>query len=176
MRPHDEREKSGIRYEEGIDALWRVLEAGLPQAVVSTQDLRVHAKNSTSSIIHPTRETVGRVSSTGLTLHPRPQLYKAYVAPTNELERKIVEIWQDLLGIDDIGIEDSFFELGGHSLSATRLFARMRKEFQISFSLRSIFELPTVASQSEMISALTWMDKDMEFQIASGNAIEGEIA
>jgi acyl carrier protein len=176
MRPHDEREKSGIRYEEGIDALWRVLEAGLPQVVVSTQDLRVHAKNSTSSIIHPTRETVGRVSSTGLTLHPRPQLYKAYVAPTNELERKIVEIWQDLLGIDDIGIEDSFFELGGHSLSATRLFARMRKEFQISFSLRSIFELPTVASQSEMISALTWMDKDMEFQIASGNAIEGEIA
>ena len=169
------RERYGIRCEEGMDALSRILESGLPQVVVSTQDLHVHCESAKSRFVPVVCEPAKK-SRTGLPLHPRPELGTSYVVPTNDLERKVAEIWQDLLGIDEIGTHDNFFELGGHSLLATRLFARIRKEFQISLSLRSIFEMPTIASQSEMISALVWMDKDLELHIAGGNIIEGEIA
>jgi hypothetical protein len=50
----------------------------------------------------------------------------------------------------------------------------MRGEFNVSLSLRSIFELSTVASQAEMIAALSWTDKEMELQLA-GETVEGEI-
>ena len=77
---------------------------------------------------------------------------------SKERERKLAEIWQELLGIEQVGIQDSFFELGGHSPLATQLFSRIRKEFKVSLSLRSIFEMPTIASQSEMIMALSWTE------------------
>src|SRR5262249_53117535 len=64
-------------------------------------------------------------------------------APTNEIEEKVVAIWQELLGIERIGINDDFFDLGGHSLIATQLMLRMRETFQLELPLRSIFETPT---------------------------------
>ncbi|WP_035089086.1 non-ribosomal peptide synthetase, partial [Aquimarina muelleri] len=56
---------------------------------------------------------------------------KTYVAPESEIEVQLVEIWQDLLGLENIGIHDNFFELGGHSLLATRLVSKIRKELSI---------------------------------------------
>jgi acyl carrier protein len=111
--------------------------------------------------------------------YPRPILGSSYRAPSNEREQKVTEIWQELLGIDQIGVQDSFFELGGHSLLATQLFSRIRKEFKVSLSLRTIFEMPTIASQSEMIAALSWTDNAsslMESEMLAGEVIvEGEI-
>src|SRR5262249_24706229 len=72
--------------------------------------------------------------------HPRPALPVALVAPRNANEQTIVLIWQELLGIEPIGIHDSFFDLGGHSLMATQLMARLRTAFRIELPLRSIFE------------------------------------
>ena len=51
-----------------------------------------------------------------LVQHSRPELLTRFVPPSTELERKIAEIWQELLGIQQVGIHDDFFELGGHSL------------------------------------------------------------
>jgi hypothetical protein len=53
----------------------------------------------------------------------RPELDSAYVAPRNDIERTLAGFWQDLLGVDQVGVEDSFFDLGGHSLIAVRLFS-----------------------------------------------------
>jgi len=55
-----------------------------------------------------------------------------------------VDVWQDVLKIDRIGIHDNFFELGGHSLSATRVIARLSNELDLDIPLRSIFEYPVI--------------------------------
>jgi amino acid adenylation domain-containing protein len=86
-------------------------------------------------------------------LHPRPLLPSAYVAPRNELELQIVDIWQQLLGIDGVGIHDNFFDLGGHSLLATQIASRLQSVFQVDLPLRSLFETLTVAELSEYIAS-----------------------
>ncbi|KAA1239864.1 phosphopantetheine-binding protein, partial [Aquimarina sp. RZ0] len=63
-----------------------------------------------------------------------------YVAPRNEIEVQLTEIWQELLGVDKIGIYDNFFELGGHSLLATRLVSMIRRDMHKEVFIRAIFE------------------------------------
>ena len=75
-----------------------------------------------------------------------------YVAPANERERRLVAIWQDLLGVKPIGINDNFFHLGGHSLTATKVIARVRSEFGRELPLRELFEAPTVAQLSARLT------------------------
>jgi acyl transferase domain-containing protein/acyl carrier protein len=153
----ENRRQNGIAFEEGMDAMDRALEYGLPQVVVSTQNFQMHIDGSKNHTVANILEEAKKLRGTQ-SYYPRPVLGSQYVAPRNERERKLAEIWQELLGIEQVGIQDSFFELGGHSLLATQLFSRIRKEFNVSLSLRSIFEMPTIASQSEMIMALSWTE------------------
>ncbi|MES2825221.1 MAG: amino acid adenylation domain-containing protein, partial [Pseudomonadota bacterium] len=67
-----------------------------------------------------------------------------YVAPRIETEKLLCEIWQDILGIERVGITDDFFQLGGHSLLATRLVARINRTLNISLPLQKLFLLRTV--------------------------------
>jgi acyl transferase domain-containing protein len=83
--------------------------------------------------------------------YPRPALREPYVAPTTELQRKIAEVWQRVLGIEEIGINDDFFELGGNSLVATQLVREMREAFRSSVPLRDFFETPTIAAVSALL-------------------------
>ncbi|OHT45932.1 hypothetical protein BHE19_22090 [Flavobacterium tructae] len=76
---------------------------------------------------------------------------KEYVAPRNETEAQLAEIWQELLGIDKVGIHDNFFELGGHSLLATRLVSMIRRELLIEVSIRNIFRFNTVEELASYI-------------------------
>lgn len=68
-----------------------------------------------------------------------------YVAPRNELEAKMAAIWQDILEVDQVGMNDDFFELGGHSLLAVRLVSAIRKAFIVEMPISDIFDFPTVA-------------------------------
>ncbi|MDB9371274.1 beta-ketoacyl synthase N-terminal-like domain-containing protein [Nodularia spumigena CS-586/05] len=77
-----------------------------------------------------------------------------YVAPTNEIEQKLVAIWQDLIGIQLIGIHDNFFELGGHSLLATQLIVRLKKVFIVELSLSHLVETPTIAELGKVIEEM----------------------
>ncbi len=70
---------------------------------------------------------------------------KAFVAPRNERERVLASIWEDVLAVDNIGVDDNFFELGGHSLLATRLVTRVRSKMRLTLPLRQVFETPTIA-------------------------------
>ncbi|WP_375760790.1 beta-ketoacyl synthase N-terminal-like domain-containing protein [Corallococcus exercitus] len=76
--------------------------------------------------------------------HPRPPLANAFVAPRDETEEKVAALWQDLLGVESVGITDNFFELGGHSLLGVQLLSRIRETFQVELSMRALFESPTV--------------------------------
>lgn len=83
--------------------------------------------------------------------HQRPDLPNAYVPPRNELERTIAEIWQGLLGIEQVGIHDNFFELGGHSLLAIQLAAQLRDIFPIKLPMNHLFAAQTIAKLAIVI-------------------------
>ena len=85
-----------------------------------------------------------------------------YVAPRDEIERRVAEIWASLLGARQVGVHDSFFALGGHSLLATRLTSRLRETFRVDLSLRTVFETPTVAGQADRIRAGARSDEAMD--------------
>ncbi|MGO4294958.1 amino acid adenylation domain-containing protein [Chitinophaga sp. RAB17] len=73
-------------------------------------------------------------------------LVSEYVAPRNTTEAALVYIWQELLGIQRIGIYDNFFELGGHSLLVMRLVAAVRKKLEVALPVKAIFAHPVIAS------------------------------
>ncbi|NMG07611.1 type I polyketide synthase [Brasilonema sp. UFV-L1] len=81
-------------------------------------------------------------------------LENTYVAPRNELEQTIANIWQQLLGIEQVGIHDNFITLGGHSLLATQLIHRMHKTFQVELPFSSFFEATTIAKLAELIEEM----------------------
>ncbi|HEY9639116.1 MAG TPA: amino acid adenylation domain-containing protein [Coleofasciculaceae cyanobacterium] len=66
------------------------------------------------------------------------------VAPRDEIERQLVNIWQSCLGVQPIGITDNFFELGGHSLLGVRLWSRIGKTFPQNLPLATLFQAPTI--------------------------------
>ena len=75
-----------------------------------------------------------------------------YIAPTNAQEEILANIWQELFGIEQVGINDNFFELGGHSLLATRVVSKIRQSLAVELPLRALFECPTVAKLARQLS------------------------
>lgn len=77
---------------------------------------------------------------------------RAYVAPRDETEKRLVQIGLDLLGIERIGIHDNFFEIGGHSLLATQFISRLFDTFHVNLPVRALFETPTIAELAKRIN------------------------
>jgi acyl carrier protein len=105
---------------------------------------------------------VDQPSLNGSAAHPRPAIQSVYVAPESETEKQVAAIWQEVLGIERVGIHDSFFDLGGHSLLATRLVARLRDAFQVDLSLSHFFESPTVTELARVIDNAQGQEADEE--------------
>lgn len=80
-----------------------------------------------------------------------------YQEPQNEIERKLVEIWSQVLNIDKklIGINCDFFDLGGHSLKAVVMIAKIQKEFNVKLPLEKIFKLRDIFRLSKYIEGLS---------------------
>ncbi|WP_369228327.1 AMP-binding protein [Streptomyces sp. R39] len=72
-------------------------------------------------------------------------------APRNSHEEKLCALFGELLGVENVGIDDDFFLLGGHSLLATRLSARIRKQFGVDMPVRTIVRYPTVAELGSLV-------------------------
>ncbi len=79
---------------------------------------------------------------------------QAFIAPSNELEAQLAQIWSEILAVEKIGVKDDFFSLGGHSLLATRLLSRIQQQLAVALPLRSLFEHTTIATQAILISQL----------------------
>jgi acyl carrier protein len=75
-----------------------------------------------------------------------------YVEPKTDTEKRIAAIWQELLPVEKVGVDDNFFNLGGHSLLATQMISRLRAAFEIDLPLRSAFDNPTVAALATFIT------------------------
>jgi tyrocidine synthetase-3 len=74
-----------------------------------------------------------------------------YVAPRDQIEEQLAEIWKQVFGMERVGIHDNFFELGGHSLIATQVIGRVRQMLQTELLVRSVFEAPTIAELAAAI-------------------------
>ncbi|MCU0286921.1 MAG: acyltransferase domain-containing protein, partial [Acidobacteria bacterium] len=118
----------------------------------------------------------GAESSEGLaakTFQPRPQLNNEYAEPTNPMEQAIASIWEDILGIQPIGIQDNFFDLGGHSLLATLFLSRLQEDLNIRLELKVIFENPTIAEIAKLAQDEENKTGDLQDLEALVNEIEG---
>ncbi|MDZ8084265.1 MAG: beta-ketoacyl synthase N-terminal-like domain-containing protein [Nostoc sp. DedQUE12b] len=129
--------KLAITPIEAVEVFKRVFSLReVTQIIVSTVDINT-SKNHTISLesLVDSKSTNQLDSSSR---YSRPSLSNSYVAPTNELEKQITEIWQEVLRITEIGIYDNFYELGGDSLIATQLVSRLRAKFPVDLPLRDL--------------------------------------
>ncbi len=139
----------GLTSREGVEAFRRIVASGLPQVVVSTLDLaRRRAENAQQTPLAALEEAAPAAA------HPRPALATAYVKPQSDLERSIAAVWQEILGVDPVGLHDNFFELGGNSLAGLRLVQRLRERLGgAGLSEVTLYEAPTVGTLARMIAA-----------------------
>ena len=139
---------------EGVEVFRTILSGDGPsQIVISTGDLQERISRWIKPRPGPESKAVAGSSSSFSSLVSRPRLQTIYIAPNTEVEQRIVEVWQNLLGLEPVGVHDNFFELGGNSLLGTQLVAQLRHAFQMEFPLRSLFEDPTVAGAAKIIEA-----------------------
>ena len=96
---------------------------------------------------------------------PKPHLMvssdKVYVAPRNEIESKLVVIWQALLPVEEISVTDSFFDLGGHSLIGVRIMSQVRQVFNVDFQVAELLNSETIEKlaiklQNKSDAAQSW--------------------
>jgi acyl-CoA synthetase (AMP-forming)/AMP-acid ligase II/acyl carrier protein len=95
-----------------------------------------------------------------------------YVAPRNAVEKKLVAIWEELLGKEGIGIRDNFFEIGGHSLKVNRLIAQLRKEYKTEIDLKTVFMEPTIEVLADKISNDLWLQDSLVEDDTNSNEIK----
>ncbi len=145
------RERFGIGFEEGQEAFARILSSRQPQVIVSTQDFRHLVEASRHYSVESLLE-LARLSRESRPKHPRPALGTSYAVPGSDLEQKIADIWSNLLGITEIGVNDNFFDLGGNSLIGIDLISRLQKELNgVKIFAHTLYEAPTVGLLARFI-------------------------
>ncbi|NEO98540.1 MAG: SDR family NAD(P)-dependent oxidoreductase [Symploca sp. SIO2E9] len=152
-----------ITPEEGVKAFQSILSKGQfsHQTVVSTGELQLRLKKW----INP--KSIGdRAAKQKFSLHPRPDLHNTYVNPKNDIEHKLADIWQNLLGIEQVGIHDNFFELGGDSLLATQVISQVHKKLHIELSVNIMFEKPTIAEVVQYIENTRYTIQQLQTPIS----------
>jgi acyl transferase domain-containing protein len=139
-----------IKSEEGVKAVERILNYGiLNHIVVSTGELEARIKQW---IKLESLQQTAESQQTNLLLHSRPDLSNPYVIPSNEVEQKLANIWQELLGIKNVGLYDNFFELGGDSLLIIQVRSKILKLLNKNLSIADLFEYSTISTLAEYIS------------------------
>jgi amino acid adenylation domain-containing protein len=148
--------QQGILPKEGIGVFNSIMGSTLPQILVSTNDLMIRLEQQKASGLQRLLELSDQ-SKLPKNKYSRPQLSDTYKPPRTELEQSLTALWQNVLGIKQIGIHDDFFELGGDSLIAVQLIAKLREKLPMSLSAHSLLNAPTIASLAELIEQTTPM-------------------
>jgi acyl transferase domain-containing protein len=151
----------GLTEQQSSEAFRRILSSGLQQVIVSRRDFHGILEQYRTLTVSSLMAQMGQAQSGGAT-HARPDLSTPYVAPRNETERAIAAIWQELFGLEKVGVHDKFFELGGSSLLAIQLITRLRNSFGEDVSMNSIFEQPTVAGLAEVVGGSQLKQEELE--------------
>jgi len=134
----------GIPADQGGAAFLAAMATGRARLLVSSMPL--------PALIEQTEAEAAQSEGSGQKFE-RPELDQDYIAPEGVLEETLAGFWQDLLGVDEIGAEDSFFDLGGHSLIAVRLFAQIRKSWGVDLPISVLFEAPSIRALTGLLAA-----------------------
>jgi amino acid adenylation domain-containing protein len=131
-----------------------------PGAALELSELRAFLRPNLPEYMFPTElmilEALPVNASGKLDRKKLPQLgaghlltHRELINPRDVFESQVWQIWEDVLGVHPIGMEENFFDLGGHSLSAIRLVARVKEQLGIDLSISALFANPTI----EMLAA-----------------------
>jgi len=142
----------GIGSEEGPQAFAYALETGLPQVIVSPFDFAGRVERA-AQISAVSTEAVSAAPTQNQARHERPNIMTPFVAPRDDVEQCLAGIWQEVLGIAQVGIHDSFFDLGGDSILGMRVVARVRKE-GLQLQPAQLFEYSTIAELAPIVGAV----------------------
>ncbi|MFG1951744.1 amino acid adenylation domain-containing protein [Micromonospora sp. NPDC048830] len=132
----------------------------VPRPGAAPAELRVHARRLLPEYLVPASLTLldvlPRTANGKLDVRALPQPRHGgdtagHVAPRDELEQAVADIWRQVLEVDAVGVHDNFFDLGGHSLLATRAMSRTRAALGVDAGVRDLFDRPTVAGLAERI-------------------------
>ncbi|GII54384.1 hypothetical protein Pth03_27730 [Planotetraspora thailandica] len=143
----------GMTPTEGTEAFARILSSGTgPQVLVSTRSLAAVTEQVAQARAVPAAAGGIRESAPAV-LHPRPGLLTPYEAPRDGVEERLAVVWQELLGVEKVGVHDNFFELGGHSLLGLQLVPKLREAFGVELAIGTIFDALTVAGLAAAVRA-----------------------
>jgi thioesterase domain-containing protein/acyl carrier protein len=142
--------REGMTTAEGLEALDRILACNVsPQVIASTLDLDVWLDRlDNGGRGTPAEEANWSIGTPGLV---RPGGEAGLRAPRDAIERDLAAIWKEMLGVQQVSIDDDFFELGGQSLIALRLFNRIRKQYGVELPLSVLFQAPTIAATAALL-------------------------
>ncbi len=91
---------------------------------------------------------------------------ETFEAPNTKLEKKLVTIWESVLSVSEIGVNDDFFNLGGHSINAIELLSIVHKEFNVEVKLEELFMNPTIHHLASSIENVQWVqDVDTKLSV-----------
>jgi acyl carrier protein len=130
--------------EVTVSGLRRHLEEQLPEYMIPSAFVMLDALPLTSN---------GKVDKRALTAPDslRPELAESYMAPRTEVERVITSVWQEVLKIESVGINDNFFDLGGNSLLAIQAHDKLKGNLERHFPMVELFKYPTVNSLAKFL-------------------------
>lgn len=139
----------GLTPDQGIDALQRILESGLSHVAVCTKDLTTFLQKARQGrTTQP--DAPAQPQDSG---YPRPDIGVPYVAPRNVVERTLSDIWEEVLELATVGVDDPFLDIGGDSLSAIKLDSRLREVFSMKLPLNALFTHDTVAKLARYLTS-----------------------
>jgi acyl transferase domain-containing protein len=148
--------QSGISNEQGADAFRRILRhVSDCQIAVSPHELQLLLEAQGRTADADAAVEQGAVDHPAMSAgkgHPRPNLSTPFVAASTDTQRKLCAVWQEMLGIDRVGINDNFFDLGGHSLLAVQVMARSNQGLNASVPVAKLYEGLTIAFLASLMA------------------------
>ncbi len=142
------RQKSGISFAEGHQAMWSLLATGQPHWLILTQPIDV-VRAQWESL--STKNLLAELATDHGPRFPRPNIRTAYVPPRTETEKRLALIWAEALAIEEVGLNDHFFELGGNSLIGMMIMNKIEQAFAIKLSAAALYEGPTIQTLAGLV-------------------------
>lgn len=171
LQSHPKIEAATVLVKTGSDGDKQLIAFIVTAELLAKSEIQRHLASTLPAYMQPGEYVVinempltpnGKIDRERLLTLEQNSLYSEvqYVSPRNEIEMKLVTIWQEVLGKRKVGVVDNFFDLGGHSINAVQLISRINLAFSVRISIDSIFEEGTIEGIGEQIAFILMQHKN----------------